>query len=148
MLHCSPNALEDLQKDIRVDTRVLRWMTLKQESFPKLGEDARNPGRAKPPDLESIDLEADPTDAMRWEYRNLVMQRVFEGRTKQELIAEQLLRHRYQENQKRANALPFAKAKAGSMIADLRQGAELLPARDAPPQLPGGGGDGEPPGVQ
>ena len=99
-VHCSPNTLNSLQNDLRNNEHVLRWMTFKQRAIPPLSKEARHPMRAKPPETP-VDLEANPAEAMRWEYRNLVMQRVFEGRTKQELIAEQLVRHRFQHSTQR-----------------------------------------------
>ena len=92
---CSPPTLKELEKTLQTEDHVLRFMSLRQKSIPPLDVTARFPNRPKPPN-GPIDLEADPTERAKWEYRNLVMQRVFEGRTKQELVAEQLLRHRFQ----------------------------------------------------
>ena len=96
-VYASPTTLHSLEDTLRTSEHVLRHLTLKQESVPKLDRSARTrnhvPKREESP-LSAFDLEADPTEAARWEYRNLVMQRVFEGRTKQELIAEQLVRYK------------------------------------------------------
>ena len=100
-VYCSPTTLKDLEGSLKTSDHVLRWKSLKLEGTPKLDKATQYPNR-KPPDLPSVDLEADPAEAARWEYRNLVMQRVFEGRTKQELIAEQLVRHRFQHAKQRA----------------------------------------------
>ena len=87
-------------------------------------------------------------------YRNLVMQRVFEGRTKQELVAEALSRHRFQQAHAVSAAavatygkgVPEGTAGGGVRVTDLRPAGELLEGAaavgdtevlpDAPP-LPG-----------
>ena len=38
---------------------------------------------------------ADPAEAAKYAYRNLLMQRIFEGRSKRELLAEQVSRQRF-----------------------------------------------------
>lgn len=103
-VYCSPTTLRELEGSLRTSDHVLRWMSLKQESTPKLDKRSQHPFLPTRPPSSNADLDADPTEAAKWEYRNLVMQRVFEGRTKQELIAEQLVRHRFQHAQARARS--------------------------------------------
>lgn len=55
--------------------------------MPPLDKNARKYYIPKPKE-EPLDLQADRIKAAKIEYRNLVMQRVFEGRTKQVMIAE------------------------------------------------------------
>ncbi len=98
-VYCSPAALRSVESTLRTSDQVLRWMPLRQRGTPPLDKHARHPHRApRPPPPE--DLETDPAEAAKWEYRNLVMQRVYEGRTKQDLIAEQMVRHRFQHAQR------------------------------------------------
>ena len=92
-VYCSPLALRQLEGSLRTSDHVLRWMALRQESTPRLSAEARHPFRPRR-SPGTVEFESDPADTARWEYRNLVMQRVFEGRTKQELIAEQLVRYK------------------------------------------------------
>ena len=139
-IYASPPTLHSLEATLRNNEQVLRHMTLKQESTPKLDLATQHHGRfpvTAPPRPEGpVDLEADPTEAARWEYRNLVMRRIFEGRTKSELIAEQLVRHRFQHAQQRAPPEPRYKM-SGPLVAALRRPGE------APPELgEGGGGEG------
>ena len=66
------------------------------------------------------------------------MQRVFEGRTKQELVAEHMSRHRY-ANVGRAAAIEEAikTATNGPRVSDMREFGEQLPApSQKPPSLP------------
>ena len=112
-LYCSPKTLTELEQSLRTSDHVLRWMVLKQDSTPKLDREARFPSREVPAE----DLQVDAAETARWEYRNLVMQRVFEGRSKQELIAEQLVRHRFQKAQQRPPPAPLG---GGPRLADLR----------------------------
>ncbi|EOD22005.1 hypothetical protein EMIHUDRAFT_202504 [Emiliania huxleyi CCMP1516] len=67
-LFCSPASLSELESTLRTSPLVLRWMPLRK----------RDAGREA-----------------KYEYRNLVMQRVFEGKTRQEMLAEQLSQHRF-----------------------------------------------------
>ena len=133
-VYCSPPTLRVLEDSLRTSEHVLRYMTLRQESTPKLDREAREPFRPKPPAI-ARDLEANPAEAAKWEYRNLVMQRVFEGRPKQELIAEHLARHKMQHaqqmQQNAANDPVLRAALAGPHVSDFRP-------RDppTPPTLP------------
>ena len=109
----------------------------KQESTPKLDKATREHGKfplhPEMPPLETVDLEADPSEKMRWEYRNLVMQRVFEGRTKSELVAEQLVRHRFQHQQQRPHAQQQRYALSSPLVAALRRpGEQIEPAPELP----------------
>ena len=131
-IYCAPPTLHELEGQLRQNPHVLRHMTLKQKGVPAFDKATRNLNRPKPPE-EPIDLEADPTEAAKWEYRNLVMQRVFEGRTKQELVAEQLSRHRFQTAQ-RAQAVDVDALERGLRVSSLREGGEALQ-----PPAPSGG---------
>jgi len=91
-VHCSPKVLNELEGALRTNELVLRWMSLKQESVPKLPKVVRHARRDH--SIDPVDLAADPAESAKYEYRNLVMQRIFEGRTKQDLLAEALARHR------------------------------------------------------
>lgn len=81
-LFCSPKVLHEVETSFRMNDHVLRFMTLKQRALPGLGMEVRKWWLPKPKD-EPLDLQADAIEAAKMEYRNLVMQRVFEGRTKQ-----------------------------------------------------------------
>lgn len=119
-VYCNPATLSTLETNLRQNDHVLRWMPLKMDHVTPLDDATRFPNRPSLDTSGPVDLEADPAEAMRWEYRNLVMQRVFEGRTKQELIAEQLVRHRFQRAQSRAPPKPAHTADRGPLIAALR----------------------------
>ena len=97
-VYCSPLALRAVESELRTSDDVLRWMSLRLGSTPSLDSAARFPFRERLPPLDP-ELEPDPAEAAKWEYRNLVMQRVYEGRTKSELIAEHLVRHKFQHAQ-------------------------------------------------
>ena len=140
LAYISPPTLHSLEKTLRTDDTVLRHLTLKQESTPTLDKAARDPKYrahlAKLPKSDAVDLEADPSEAARWEYRNLVMQRVFEGRTKSELIAEQMVRYKFQHtHNNRPMPEPPRYSVNGPMVAALRKTGE-------PPAVEGGGGGG------
>lgn len=136
-VYCSPTTLGELESSLRTNTHVLRFMTLKQKSIPDFGKkEIRDAVEATRPSLDDVDLEADPAESMRWEYRNLVMQRVFEGRTKQELIAEQLVRHRFQSAVQRQAPLPYARPNAGPLLSELRDAGEPPAAVPPPPPPP------------
>lgn len=151
-IYASPPTLHTLESTLRTSEHVLRHMTLRQESTPKLDRATRRhgiPGGPRAGPASTVDLEADPTEAARWEYRNLVMQRVFEGRTKSELIAEQLVRHRFQSAKQRPPPEAPRHALSGTLVAALRQPGEVPPL---PPPKPdggseGGGGGGAPPKI-
>ena len=136
-VYCSPATLSELESNLRTNTHVLRFMTTKQKATPTFGKkEIREAVEATRPPLDDVDLEADPAEAMRWEYRNLVMQRVFEGRTKQELIAEQLVRHRFQSAVQRQAPLPYARPNAGPLLSELRDAGEPPAAVPPPPPPP------------
>jgi len=122
-VYCSPPTLHELEGQLRNSSHVLRHMTLRQKAVPTLDKATRSPFRQQQP-TEALDLEADPTEAAKWQYRNLVMQRVFEGRTKQELVAEQLSRHRFPPAAPPA-ALNDAMARRGPRVAQLSELREL-----------------------
>ena len=185
-VYCSPPTLHELEGQLRNSSHVLRHMTLRQKAVPTLDKATRSPFRQQQP-TEALDLEADPTEAAKWQcvrrvrptlapvhaqaharhrrrehcrrarchrercrhercrrrpargvrrhlrgacatptrrYRNLVMQRVFEGRTKQELVAEQLSRHRFPPAAPPA-ALNDAMARRGPLVAKLSELREL-----------------------
>jgi len=127
-VYCSPPTLRQLEDKLRDSEHVLRHMTLRQQSTPKLDAAARDPFKPAPPPA-ARDLEADPTESAKWQYRNLVMQRVFEGRTKQELVAEHMVRYRFQHAQQRNPAADLATRPSlagGARVADIRP-------RSAPP---------------
>lgn len=100
------------------------------------------------PHLIATQLCASPACVAR--YRNLVMQRVFEGRTKQELVAEALSRHRFQKAHAASAAAVAALEEAsfdgagGSRIrvADLRPTGELLEGDGGGEGSGGGSGSG------
>jgi ribosomal protein S6 len=148
-VYTSPTTLQSLEGTLRNSNHVLRHLTLKQESMPKLDKATRFHGKfpyhteTKP----AVDLEADPTEAARWEYRNLVMQRVFEGRTKSDLVAEQLVRHRFQHAQPRPPPEPPRYSLSGPLVSALRRPGEPVPVEGepAPVQLPPTGDGGDPP---
>ena len=91
-VYCSPAALKELESKLRLEEQVLRWKPFRRRSLPKLSENTRK--GIVPPRPEASDLLPDPIEAAKYEYRNLVMQRVFDGRTKQEMLLEQLARQR------------------------------------------------------
>ena len=134
-VYCSPPALRELEGTLRTSDHVLRWMA-RRERLEPLDKAARFPHRPKPP-ANAEDLEADGLERRRWEYRNLVMQRVFEGRTKAEIVAEHLQRHR---------ALPQATMAAARASARPVLLEELAPDPLGPlfetPELPTTGRDG------
>jgi len=115
-VYCSPTALQEMEATLRNTELVLRHMTLKQRSLPPLDKATRKPHRVQRPPV-AVDLECDPTEAARSEYRNLVMQRVFEGRAKQELVAEQLIRYKFTQNQRPA---PTERPRSGLFVSSLR----------------------------
>lgn len=132
-VYASPPTLHSLEANLRTSDHVLRHMALKQDSTPTLDRATREHGRSSQPPAKpapAVDLDADPTEAARWEYRNLVMQRVFEGRTKSELIAEQLVRHRFQKAQQRPYPEPPRYSLASPLVAALRRPGDALPPVD------------------
>lgn len=90
--HCAPRTLREVEATLRTSDMVLRWMPLRRPHAPRLPEEVRHPGRHQR--IDPPDLAADAAEAAKYEYRNLVMQRVFEGKPRQELLAEQLTRHK------------------------------------------------------
>jgi len=92
-LFCSPATLNVLQSTLRASAQVLRIMSIRK---PELGRDGWQAREAR----EDRNLAAHgedaavALDAAKYEYRNLVMQRIFEGKTKQELLADALAQHR------------------------------------------------------
>ncbi|KAL1510451.1 hypothetical protein AB1Y20_006758 [Prymnesium parvum] len=84
-IHCSPPVLHELEESLRLDDHVLRYLTLKQRQLPPLEEGVHKWYLPKKKD-EPLDLQADAIEAAKVEYRNLVMQRVFEGRSKQAVV--------------------------------------------------------------
>ena len=75
-VYCTiPATLSTLETNLRQNDHVLRWMPLKMDHVTPLDDATRFPNR-QPRHIPTVDLEADPAEAMRWEYRNLVMQRV------------------------------------------------------------------------
>lgn len=149
-VYCSPPTLQQLEGQLRTSPHVLRWMTLRQKSVPPIDKATRFPFRAERP-TEPIDLESDPTEAAKWEYRNLVMQRVFEGRTKQELVAEQLSRHRFQTAHRSAAIdEEAARARSGLLVGDVRAAsdAKLGAGAAAGGQLETGSSSGEAPDTE
>ena len=101
-VHCSPPTLKLVEQVLRTSELVLRWMTLRERALPKLSEEARRPFRRRSLEnataaglVDPQDLMADPAEAAKYAYRNLLMQRIFEGRSKRELLAEQVSRQRF-----------------------------------------------------
>ena len=82
------------------------------------------------------DLKADAMEAAKYEYRNLVMQRVYEGRTEQEMLAEQMTQARFTPQQ--AWFQEPAHRKNARLHEVLKQSPAALPPR---------AGDGEPSGA-
>lgn len=100
-IYCSPPVLKTLEATLRTNNHVLRHMTLKADAIPKLDKATRAPFKEhRSPEPE--DLAPDAIEAAKLQYRNLVMQRVFEGRSKQELIADLMARHRWQNSPARS----------------------------------------------
>lgn len=93
-VYCSPETLKDFQSSLNNNNLVLRHMSLKEKAYPKLDKQARNPYLPKPPE-GPVPTAEEVVEKAKYEYRNLVMQRIFEGRTKQEIVAEQLVRQRF-----------------------------------------------------
>ena len=88
-VHCSPPTLKIVEKVLRTSELVLRWMTLRERTLPKLSAEARQPFRRRTLEtatagglVDPEDLAADPAEAAKYAYRNLLMQRIFEGRSK------------------------------------------------------------------
>ena len=144
-IYVSPSTMTGLERTLLNSDHVLRHMVIKQENMPKLDRATQDFGKfpfARPePPLETVDLEGDPSERMRWEYRNLVMQRVFEGRTKSELIAEQLVRHRFQHTQPRPPPEAPRYSSSSPLVAALRRAPEALAAPE-PPQIGDGSASG------
>ena len=97
-LYCSPKALSAVSERLRNEDLILRHMALKEGTLPKLTKEARFPLKDRRV-ADPEDLEADAMEAAKYEYRNLVMQRVFEGRTEQEMLAEQMTQARFTPQQ-------------------------------------------------
>jgi small subunit ribosomal protein S6 len=92
-LFCSPPALKELESTLRTNELVLRWMALRKEQPGSFDRAAREQRKADGLAAHGEDAAA-ALEAAKYEYRNLVMQRVFEGKTKQEILADQLAQHR------------------------------------------------------
>jgi len=145
-VYCAPKVLHEVEGSFRTNQHVLRYMALKQQHVPPLDEHAQKWFKP-PPKEEPLELQADTIEAAKAEYRNLVMQRVFEGRTKQEMIAEQLVKHRFQRaeqhsqqamsqyhaDQARAAALSVASMRAAlEGVGSLAESMEDEPLLDVP----------------
>ena len=91
-VHCAPRTLREVEATLRTSEMVLRWMPLRRPHAPRLPADVQHPGRFQR--IDPPELAADAAEAAKYKYRNLVMQRVFEGKPRQELLAEQLTRHK------------------------------------------------------
>ena len=79
---------------------------------------------------------ADAMEAAKYEYRNLVMQRVFEGRTEQEMLAEQMTQARFTPQQ--AWFQEPAHRKDARLYELLKQPPPALPSRAADGAAPSG----------
>ena len=126
---------------------MLRWMSLKERSLPRLTKEARHPFRQRGL-AEPADLAADAMEAAKYEYRNMVMQRIFQGRTEQELLSEQMTQSRFAQNQARSSLA------SGASLLDMVRGgggggggggsaSAIEPASE--PAALGEGGDAPPP---
>ena len=100
-LFCSPASLSELESTLRTSPLVLRWMPLRKRDAgrvsPEEAQARRDAARARDGEDAATALEE-----AKYEYRNLVMQRVFEGKTRQEMLAEQLSQHRFASYQRTA----------------------------------------------
>ena len=138
-IYVSPSTMTGLERTLLNSDHVLRHMVIKQENMPKLDRATQDFGKfpfARPePPLETVDLEGDPSERMRWEYRNLVMQRVFEGRTEQEMLAEQMTQARFTPQQ--AWFQEPAHRKDARLYELLKQPPPALPSRAADGELSG-----------
>ena len=132
---------------LRNEDLVLRWMSLKERSLPRLTKEARHPFRQRGL-AEPADLAADAMEAAKYEYRNMVMQRIFQGRTEQELLSEQMTQSRFAQNQARSSLA------SGASLLDMVRGgggggggggsaSAIEPASE--PAALGEGGDAPPP---
>jgi small subunit ribosomal protein S6 len=92
-LFCSPPALKELESTLRTNDLVLRWMSLRKEQPGTFDRAARQQRKSDSLAAHGEDAAA-ALEAAKYEYRNLVMQRVFEGKTKREILADQLAQHR------------------------------------------------------
>ncbi len=90
--HCAPPALRQVENTLRTSDVVLRWMSLRRPHVRTLSDEVIRPGAHEL--IDPPDLAANAAEAAKYEYRNLVLQRVFDGKPKNELLADQLTRHR------------------------------------------------------
>lgn len=133
-LYCSPKALAGLAERLRNEDLILRHMSLKEDTLPKLTKEARFPLKDRRV-ADPEDLKADAMEAAKYEYRNLVMQRVFEGRTEQEMLAEQMTQARFTPQQ--AWFQEPAHRKNARLYEVLKQPPPALPSRAADEELSG-----------
>ena len=121
-------------------------MSLKERSLPRLTKEARHPFRQRGL-AEPADLAADAMEAAKYEYRNMVMQRIFQGRTEQELLSEQMTQARFAQNQARSSL------GSGTSLLDMVRGggggsggsASAIEPASEPAALGEGGADKTPP---
>uniref|UniRef100_A0A7S4BDF4 Ribosomal protein S6 n=1 Tax=Chrysotila carterae TaxID=13221 RepID=A0A7S4BDF4_CHRCT len=92
LVHCSPKALLEVKEELNNSDLVLRHMALKKSYKPEVSKAKIAKFREPPP--TDLDLIPDEIESLKYEYRNLVMQRIFEGRSARDLLSEQLSRHR------------------------------------------------------
>ena len=134
-LYCAPKALSAVSERLRNEDLILRHMALKEGTLPKLTKEARFPLKDRRV-ADPEDLEADAMEAAKYEYRNLVMQRVFEGRTEQEMLAEQMTQARFTPQQ--AWFQEPAHRKDARLYELLKQPPPALPSRAADGAAPSG----------
>ena len=133
-LYCSPKALDKLAERLRNEDLILRHMALKEDTLPKLTKEARFPLKDRRV-ADPEDLKADAMEAAKYEYRNLVMQRIFEGPTEQEMLAEQMTQARFMPQQ--AWFQEPAHRKNARLYEVLKQPPPALPSRAANGELSG-----------
>eukprot|EP00967_Tisochrysis_lutea_P155971 scaffold313381_cov32-Tisochrysis_lutea.AAC.1 len=137
-LFCSPPALKELETTLRNDELVLRWMAIRKKDPGSLDHVGRA-ARVQQQLAANGEDAAAALEAAKYEYRNLVMQRVFEGKTKQEMLADQLAQHRVSSYAKSREM-----QRTSADIALLRSAGVELPS-PVLDRLKGGSGASRPP---
>ena len=123
---------------LRANDLVLRHMVTKKRAIPPVSKSARRQSSYQMP--ATPELAASEAEEAKYKYRNLVMRRIYDGRARQELIAEQAVRQKMRDSQlEQVQRTDYELAEDVSEQLGLSTYRRIAPMREV---LGGGGGRG------